>query len=515
MRMFAENLQALKETDPACAELLESAPADAELDIACSRAGAPTATLRRGHGAPRALYSRFDPAKQAARETDRFDADAARASGAVLVLGLGLGYHLQELARRLPKAHFVVVEKRPALARAALERADWTGLLRQGRLSLLVGAAPHQAAAVAARAPGAVPFRHPALFLTDMDYYYPLLRAHTRARGQAPGLRVLSFLARGQALPYSLMDCHAAFRALGHDVRVADLRAVTRDRELLDAVYNAAVEFCPDLVFTIDAAGLIPALIRDLGVPAVSWFFDDPLGFLGSRREPTESPCLFLEDLGDQYHIFTWDRTYVAPLRDLGAAHVEHLPFAANPAVFRPITLTREQASQYACDVSFAGNSGNSDEGWYRRDMIRALAAFDVSVYGDPGWEAEARDGIRYRGHIDNRTELPLLYNASRINLNLTAKQLRTALPIRVFDVPAAGGFLIGDYRVDLIELFEDGREVVCCRDADALPDLVRHYLARPEERAAIAAAGRRRILAEHTFEHRIARILASVAPES
>jgi len=48
--------------------------------------------------------------------------------------------------------------------------------------------------------------------------------------------------------------------------------------------------------------------------------------------------------------------------------------------------------------------------------------------------------------------------------------------------------------------------------DAAELHDLVRHYLAHPEERAWLAAAGRARVLAEHTYRHRMQRLLETVA---
>jgi spore maturation protein CgeB len=48
-------------------------------------------------------------------------------------------------------------------------------------------------------------------------------------------------------------------------------------------------------------------------------------------------------------------------------------------------------------------------------------------------------------------------------------------------------------------------------RDAGELRERVRHYLAHPDERAALAAAGRRRVLAEHTYRHRMERLLELV----
>jgi spore maturation protein CgeB len=53
-------------------------------------------------------------------------------------------------------------------------------------------------------------------------------------------------------------------------------------------------------------------------------------------------------------------------------------------------------------------------------------------------------------------------------------------------------------------DLFEPGREVAFFRDPAEVPELVRRYLDHPAERERIVAAARRRILAEHTYEHRL-----------
>jgi spore maturation protein CgeB len=59
--------------------------------------------------------------------------------------------------------------------------------------------------------------------------------------------------------------------------------------------------------------------------------------------------------------------------------------------------------------------------------------------------------------------------------------------------------------------LLRRGSEVVTFADAGELRELVQYWLARPEERAAIAAAGRARVLAEHTYRHRMETLLEAV----
>jgi spore maturation protein CgeB len=60
------------------------------------------------------------------------------------------------------------------------------------------------------------------------------------------------------------------------------------------------------------------------------------------------------------------------------------------------------------------------------------------------------------------------------------------------------------DAKENLGELFEVGSEVIAYRDEDELVQAVEHYLAHEDERAAVAAAGQRRTLRDHTFPVRI-----------
>jgi spore maturation protein CgeB len=82
---------------------------------------------------------------------------------------------------------------------------------------------------------------------------------------------------------------------------------------------------------------------------------------------------------------------------------------------------------------------------------------------------------------------------------------MKVAVNQRVFDAPAAGGFVLTDFREQLAELFEVGEEVVCFGEPGEIPDLVRYYLKHPEVRKRMTGKARARVLAEHTYRHRVA----------
>ena len=148
----------------------------------------------------------------------------------------------------------------------------------------------------------------------------------------------------------------------------------------------------------------------------------------------------------------------------------------------------------------------------YRARCVCALAGFDAIVAGDPaGWGAVFAPGgpVRLLPRLDYYRDLPAFYPLSAVNLNSTSRQMKGAVNQRVFDVPACGGFVLTDRREQLDGLFEPGREVVAYDAPEDIAELAARHLRDTAQRTRIVEAARRRILAEHTYEHRLARLLA------
>jgi spore maturation protein CgeB len=75
---------------------------------------------------------------------------------------------------------------------------------------------------------------------------------------------------------------------------------------------------------------------------------------------------------------------------------------------------------------------------------------------------------------------------------------------MRLFEATGMGACLVTDWKENLAELFEPGKEVVAYRSTEECLDLLRHFSAHQVERMAIAAAGHARCLAEHCYERRM-----------
>lgn len=143
----------------------------------------------------------------------------------------------------------------------------------------------------------------------------------------------------------------------------------------------------------------------------------------------------------------------------------------------------------------------------YRASLIKPLLRYGIKIYGNKSWSIVLGDyNISSQVHYFN--ELPKVYNASDINLNISRTQLVTAVNQRVFDVPACRSFLLTDYKEELEDYFVIGKEVICYKDHEDLCRLVSYYLGNPLLRNKIAEAGYERVMAEHTYTVRMKRLL-------
>lgn len=142
----------------------------------------------------------------------------------------------------------------------------------------------------------------------------------------------------------------------------------------------------------------------------------------------------------------------------------------------------------------------------YRCNILKPLANRGLRIFGNEDWSVlTANTPLEkcFMGKTVAHEDLPRLFRNSKINVNIHHLQSSTSLNLRVFDVPAAGGFLLTDYMPGLENLFEIGREVVVYRTPEELADKVRYFLRHPDERQEIARRARQRVLRDHTFANR------------
>ena len=88
---------------------------------------------------------------------------------------------------------------------------------------------------------------------------------------------------------------------------------------------------------------------------------------------------------------------------------------------------------------------------------------------------------------------------------------IQTGLSQRIYDILGCGGFLLTDYRGEIPEYFEIGRDLDCYETIEECHEKVAYYLAHDDLRREIADNGYQKVKAMHTYQIRIARILKIV----
>lgn len=149
------------------------------------------------------------------------------------------------------------------------------------------------------------------------------------------------------------------------------------------------------------------------------------------------------------------------------------------------------------------------------QERLRALRllsdSFNVDIY--TGSDTSSMPNIHNRGFAKSLTEMPLIFNNSKINLNITAKSIRSGLSLRIFDVLGCGGFLITNYQAELPEFFEIGKDLVAYESLEHLKELCAYYLAHEDERLEIAQHGYETIKKHHTYDIRVLQIIEKSFP--
>lgn len=182
------------------------------------------------------------------------------------------------------------------------------------------------------------------------------------------------------------------------------------------------------------------------------------------------------------------------------------LPFASDPAVMRPLDLSK------LYDVVFVGNAGSgTGRHQYVQALMKAANNLRVLLIG-PGWE---RYGYPFQclawGDLLN-----LVYNAAYICVNILndeqkrGAQTRLDANHRLFDLAMAGCFQVSN-APQVVRRYFDGSEALAFDTPEEWVTAILYYLAHPSQTDSYRVAARRRVLAEHTWDHRATRFIKLV----
>lgn len=273
-----------------------------------------------------------------------------------------------------------------------------------------------------------------------------------------------------------------------------------------EAIYAKAIEFEPDLILTLAQAPVTRQLLKRFkkdNVITAMWFVEDFTVFPYWRSFAPLYDCFFVIQ----------KELFLEELHAIGVMNTAYLPLAALPSFHHPMELSPLDQKKYTVDVSFVG-AGYPN----RRLAFRELLQFQFKIWGSD-WEGESilASHIQAKGVRVSSEESVKIFNATRVNINLHSSVKTQPLVSngdfvnpRTFELSACNAFQCVDTRQLLAELFNED-ELVTFSSITELQEKIHYFLAHPDERKAISERSRKRVLAEHTYQERMKKLLSYV----
>jgi hypothetical protein len=179
---------------------------------------------------------------------------------------------------------------------------------------------------------------------------------------------------------------------------------------------------------------------------------------------------------------------------------------------FEPRVLSKAPDEGRRFDLSFVGSFHKVHQS--RTELLESLARRfqQLRIWG-PGVESLAADSpIRgcYQGQAWGRDMYRVL-ECSKIVINHHGDVAPWANNLRLFEATGTGALLLTDWKENLSEILEPGKEVIAYKSTQECAELLTYYLEHEEDRAAIACAGQKRTLREHTYRRRMEEFVATI----
>jgi spore maturation protein CgeB len=380
-------------------------------------------------------------------------------------------------------------------------------------------------------------------------------------------MRILARKPQGTVIPFIHSSMIKAFRSLGHEVfdfiYSPGKAGMQRLRTLVST--GPASVFSLDLPLDPDLRNALKYFQESTRIPWMIWFVDDPEGFDFPECCNPHWTVVFCWDGEITRQISARDSWKgIPPI---------HLPLAADPQLFYPegggssllfpggvftgstahpnrffdeailnspgfeesvLTLWdawKTDLTQVPQDLVWGYLEGKTGIGrntlqkdplarlWAhstayglgrrkRREIVSTLVGQGGGVFGNQEWEQAV--GNIYRGEVTYGEELRRIYRTSAFVLETRQSQCRTALTQRVFDAIACGIPVLAEHSPELEECFNLGEEIFSFRTMDEALERKKTILSSAKHSPG-AVRARNRVLAQHTYRHRAARILEAI----
>ncbi len=371
---------------------------------------------------------------------------------------------------------------------------------------------------------------------------------------------------------YNYLDVYETFLTFGFEVDIIEqhLPSYDEDKEFSLKLIKLLREKSYDFVFTINYFGVVSDTCEQAGVPYVSWSCDSPL--ISMYHESVFNECnyiflfdkssyLFFKELGVEklWHLplavdtdridhiihnaadlkaYQNEIAFVGSLYErnsydslvptfppyvqgyLDCAMEAQMNICGGNLLERLLTddiciklqqhyhLEKSERSFSDLRLIFATTVLGFKVAKEQRCsyLLELVKKHPVSIYTNSNTHHLVK--ITYRGSVDYWTQMPKVFYGSRVNLNFTIPNIKSGIPLRVWDVLGAGGFLITNYQPELELYFEPDRDLVVFESRQELVKKVSYYLEHEEIRREIAKNGYEKVKLNHSYKKRMEQML-------
>lgn len=274
---------------------------------------------------------------------------------------------------------------------------------------------------------------------------------------------------------------------------------------------------CADVLIKASGIGVHDALLEE-AVPsaargvAVYWDVDAPATLARLAADP-DDPLRQAIPRYDAVFTYGGGQAVVDRYLALGARGCVPVYNAVDARTHHPVAPD----PRFGADLAFLGNRLPDREQRVREWFLAAAEARPHRSFmlGGNGWtERDMPRNVRCRGHVYTRDHNA--FNSTPLAvLNINRESMANvgfSPATRIFEAAGAGACLISDRWPGIEAFLEPDREVLLAAGGAEVAAHLDHLT--PARAHAVGAAARRRVLAEHTYEHRSALVEEALTGE-
>ena len=160
------------------------------------------------------------------------------------------------------------------------------------------------------------------------------------------------------------------------------------------------------------------------------------------------------------------------------------------------VELTSNTHKIYDCDVAFIGSCTSTHPG--REDLLTHLKNQDFNF--------RHHDNIFHNDHSK-------AVQCAKINISHNGwDSIELSMSARVYRIMCAGGFMLEQYCPGIEKWFDIGKDCDVYHSKEECVDKIKYYLTHDDERLKIAEHGRKTVIENHTFTHRMREVLKDMS---